>query len=218
MEALRQSSVKTWLQCRALFYGRYILGLDLDSTDPNLEYGTLFHQNVERYHLGGPYDAELIAAYTEQVPVNGHAHRQWLELPFNFCPRHPVTGQELDIPFTGTIDRVVEHISLYDLKTSRTSWSQKRADEDIQATAYAYYWWQEKGELLPFTFVIVRKDWKPTSRFAPLQMVTTTRTEADFAQFFNLLCTIGREIKSESRYPCSCRDGQHKWLEFKEVI
>lgn len=195
MTTLRQSSIKTWLKCPRDYYEKYILELP-QAFDINLDFGHRVHAAIENYHKGQPYEAELIKDYTEAYAPDdiNESERQFALI---------VTS---DIVLTGTIDGI-NHQELRDFKTSASSWSQRRADEDLQATAYTWAWYQMTGKLLPFSFIILRKDWLPTSRFKPVQVVTTSRT-LDQLRDFELLCQkVAGEIEQEYLWECKC--GQH---------
>jgi hypothetical protein len=206
MSTLSQSAIKCWDTCPAKYYAQYVLGVNLGQGDVHMDWGTAFHKEVESYHLGTRYNEELISSYVAQYPrLDGDA----VEVGFEFTPRLPATDEALPVTLTGIIDRLSWN-EIRDLKTSSVSWSQRRADEDIQATLYCYFIWQELGELLPFTFMIYRKDWKPTSRFSQIQEVTTTRTVEDFKSFWLMTNKVILDIQSESVFPCTCRNEEHK--------
>lgn len=219
IKQLRQSSLKSFLTCPAQFYERYVLELP-EVFSPVLDLGTHYHKEVERYHLGQDHDQKLIEPYIQAVkPVEG----ELIEHQFEYVMKHPILGTELDIPFTGTIDRVVPNEFLADLKTSSTSWSQTKADKTmpdfsgwfpemsgLQATAYCYYWWQEHGELLPFDFVIFRKDIKKNGDKYPVKSVRTYRTLEDFAHFYDLCEKVIYDIKHEKDWSCQCQNQEHK--------
>jgi hypothetical protein len=164
----------------------------------------MVHKQVENYHLGEEYDQEIVAPYAAVVPVNDNNTQ--VEVSFKFTPVY--NDEPLRAEVTGIIDRM-DDTGLYDLKTSSVSWSQKRADEDLQATMYCYYAYQTYGKLLPFTFVVYRKDWKPTSRFDQIQFVTTTRTPSDFDRLWLLMNKAINDIQAETEWPCHCRNLEH---------
>ena len=218
LQLLRQSMIRSWLTCPAEYYQRYELGIEQPFT-PALELGTHYHKEVERYHLGKPYDEQLIAPYTEVVqPITG----ELIEHSFTYIPIHPVFGTKLDIPFTGTIDRVNPSMALTDFKTSSSSWSQTKADKalpdltgwypetsGLQATAYCMYWWQEHGEVLPFDFVVLRKDRKKNGDIYPVKTIRTTRSIDNFAMFFDLCEQIITDIQNETEWLCTCINQTH---------
>lgn len=215
---LRQSSIRSWLKCRAEYFGQYVLGLDLYYADPALDFGTHFHTQVENYHLGKPYDQGLIAPYVAQYE---QADFEAIEEPFSFVPVNPSTGEALRASITGRVDRRTK-TAMHDVKTSRTSYSQAKVDAvtgsqglwydgtGLQPTIYLWQHWQTHGELLPFIFDVYRKDkpqWEPERR---LQVITTQRTVDDFERCWLMLNKVIAEIEAETVYPCSCRDEAHK--------
>lgn len=204
LKSLSQSKIRTWLNCKAEYYLKYELGIYL--YNPNFEAGTAYHAAVEDYHHGRPYDAELIKAYTEQFkPADVIA----TEVKFRTTFKHPETGESLAVPFSGIIDHIRKNGRLADLKTSQVSWSQNRADGDIQPTAYLFHQWQTTGKLEPFEFVIARKNWDESKRYAPLQVVSTERTLTDFASLWNLCYRIIEDISKEMYWDCSCKSKEH---------
>lgn len=206
--ALRQSSIKAWLDCPARYYASYVLGLDTGSGDPNLTFGTHFHAEVENYHLGKPYDKELLAGYTAQYPI---VPGEQVERAFHVMLKHPKTGEELAVPFTGIVDRLTT-TEIIDYKTSSVSWSQNRADADVQATAYLYWYWQTYGALLPFRFIVYRKDKPHWDAERRVQSITTARIVEDFTAFWLMCNKIIKDIEREERWPCYCRNHEHDWV------
>lgn len=214
MESLRQSSLNCWLHCKAEYYIKYILEVKIDDADPNMAFGSYFHQQIENYHKGKKYDSVLIAPYAELYPVDTTID---VELPFEVVLRHPETNEPLPLPFTGIIDQVTSE-ELRDIKTSRVSWSQNKADGELQATGYLYYWWQSFNKLQPFTYVVYRKDWQATSRFKRIQTVTTTRSVEDFTAFWLLCNKVINDIKAEDIWNCTCMSQEHAWLTAPNVF
>lgn len=201
LKALSVSKLRCWLTCPADFYDKYILGIE--EYNPDFDFGSRYHKAVEVYHLTGE-TIDLIKAYTDIVPRD---HVVEVEKPFEAILRHPETLEPLPLPFRGIIDAVGVSGALIDLKTSEKSWSQRKADEDLQATAYLYYWWQEHGELPEFNFVVARKH--PTPRIKPLDILTTKRTIQDFANFWLLANKTIKDIQAEETWACRCYNQAH---------
>lgn len=206
---LRQSSIKSWLYCRAQYYAQYVLGVPLGLGNLNLEFGTMFHSEVENYHRGKAYNEDLISGYIKHYEPVGDP-----EVSFEF--------KIDDIRFTGMVDLMLPD-ETRDLKTSSTSYSQTKIDHvlgatttfgydgtGLQATAYTYWRYLQEGNIYPFTFVIYRKDkplWTPERR---IQQVTTTRTEQDMHIFEQFVRNIASQIEQETEYICSCNDKEHQ--------
>lgn len=196
---LSQSAITSWEFCRAKFYAEYILGLKLSDNDPNLWYGRHVHKQVENYHLGHDYDADIVRRYAEVYPSPAFVS---VEQRFSFQPAL------LDIPFNGVIDRVAA-TGLHDVKTSTGSWSQRRADESIQATSYLAYWHHATGELVPFTFDVLRKDQRTNGEAFPLQSVTTHRTLDQLKAWQYQVAKLVHDINQEYIFACSCSSQEH---------
>lgn len=126
--------------------------------------------------------------------------------------KHPYTGKEIALPFSIVMDGIrlaQPGRGIYDLKTSSVSWNQRMADTDIQASLYLYAWWQLTNELLPFSFIVVRK--RPGPRTKPIQpLLTTTRTVDDFATLWDEFADVVEQILSATKYPCYCEGSPHK--------
>lgn len=230
--ALRQSSLNAWITCRAKYYGQYVLGLRLGDGDPNLEFGTMLHKQVEHYHQGKPYDVELLKPYTDEFPAVPEDDQ--CEVPFSVPLIHPGSGQSLPWILTGTIDRINALSGLYDLKTTRYSISQAAIDNPLvgyglQATTYLYAAWTDQwrlgaGEIKlvdlqpkPMSFIIWRKDLRANGERFPVKTITTTRNFADFADFWELCRRVIAQIEQETVFPCSCRNQEHAWLSNPEI-
>lgn len=226
---LRQSQIKCWLTCRAQYYAQYILGINLGEGDPNMDFGTFVHKQVENYHLGLDYDDHYLAPYMEVYQPEDFTR---VELAFKFTPVLPELYNRHNLPavFTGVIDRYWKQDGLHDLKTSQSSYSQTKVDAPLgisssfgydgtglQATAYCYYWWQNRGTLVPFTFDVLRKDTKKNGQAYPLQRVTTTRTVEDFKNFWLLCNTIINDISDETEWACTCKSQVHAVWSNKEI-
>ena len=195
---LRQSSIRAWEYCPAKYRATYELGLNLGEYDPNLMYGTMVHKMVEEYHLTG-LGNPLIDRYTGE-----YQSRDFVYVEHSFSWDMPLTG----ITFTGTIDRIREH-DLRDFKTSKVSYSQRRVDEDIQATAYLAYWYDKTGDIVPFGFDVLRKDKRANGAEFPLQVLATTRTREQL-KMFELYCEqIAEAISRETEFRCTCRTQEH---------
>lgn len=195
---LRQSLIRCWEYCPAKYRATYILGLNLGEFDPNLMYGTGVHTLVERYHLKGELTPE-IKRYTDV-----YAAKDYLQIERAFSWYMPLA----EVDFTGTIDRVAED-GLHDLKTSKVSYSQNKVDNDIQATAYLAYKHYESNMIVPFTFDILRKDKRANGQEFPLQVITTTRTEAQLIDFQYYCAKVVADIEAETEFRCLCRNQEH---------
>lgn len=209
MITLRQSSIKAWLQCRAQYYAQYILNIPLGLGDIHLSFGSQYHLEVEHYHRGEDYNAELIAGYISHFEPEGEP-----EVPFTF--------KIGDVRFQGIVDLLLPE-ETRDLKTSSSSYSQSKVDHvlgtrspwgydgtGLQATAYTYWRYINEGSILPFTFVIYRKDkplWPAERR---IQWVSTYRSERDMKIFEQFVINIAGEIEQETAFTCTCANKEHE--------
>lgn len=219
--SLRYSSLRTYLECPGKFYEQYILGLE--SWIPELEYGTMLHAEVEKYHKGEEY-SDTIEPYAEWHKATGEPHGR-IEAQFLVPLAHPLSGEDLPVPLSGTMDRITDK-RIYDFKTSSKSWSQSKADAPLgkpdfwgtdysgmQATAYCYAHWLETGEILPFSYVIFRKDTRANGKPYPVKTVDTTRTLEDFTRFWHICADAIAEILTRTDWPCACATKEHLIME-----
>ena len=120
----------------------------------------------------------------------------------------PITGEKLELPITGIIDRRVKSGQLIDFKTSSKSYKQKKADELDQATIYSY-----SGEILfgdpvkEFAYIVFVK-----KRKNPIQVVKTKRSKQDYSLMFKEMKSIIKSIKAK-KFHRGCRGFQAKWCD-----
>lgn len=202
-EILTQSQIKTYLECKAKFYNDCVLGLSL--WVPAFEQGTDYHAAVEAYHLHGTTD-ERIQPYMDAVAQKDYLS---IERPFKMRLAHPESGELLPVYLAGRIDRIAAD-GVHDFKTSSVSWSQARADKDIQATIYLYAMWQSTGELQPFHFDILRKDRRANGEAYPCKAVTTLRDTWHFKSLWLLVQKIVRDMDNETDWSCACPGRIHE--------
>jgi len=215
MDRMSLSKLNTWEFCRGAFYEQYILGLNV--YNPDFDFGKRYHKEVERYHLGEPYDAEFISHYTgtcdctdklshPSYPANYFGEPAQVEIKYIHTFTHPMTRKELRLPFSMILDGIRDE-DLDDLKTSKIAWNQNMVDANKQATVYTYAYWQKFGEIRPFKFNVVRKN--PGPKTKPIDEWTTIRTVEDFANFFDEAERVIYDIQSATEYPCTCRNQAH---------
>jgi CRISPR/Cas system-associated exonuclease Cas4 (RecB family) len=175
--------------------------------------GTALHRAIEAYHgyedadpetelvnrwkelkpviaadraLGKPIKVDLgrsldaLALYVDKYPRNPMDSSEW---PF----RQAVPG--LSVPLIGFLDLLTEDKTIRDIKTagSMKTWTQAKADGELQATAYIWVINELIGELRPFEYVILH-----TGPDAPvsLTVIETTRTLDDLKAFEALLVRV----------------------------
>lgn len=187
---------------------QYVLGIRDGEFNPDFIWGKYIHEEVEYYHRDGEGASADIARYTDVYEAS-----DYVEVEYPFTWNSPIIG----LPFTGIIDRMDTALILHDLKTSKCSWSQRKADDDIQATAYLAWNYSVSETLNPFTFDILRKDKRANGGEFPLQSVTTTRTKQQLLDFEYFCAKALNDMAREREYRCNCYDGAHKLWEATEV-
>lgn len=127
-------------------------------------------------HLVGLYWAEVAPSVIPSA----------VELKFSI----PIPG--VDVPFVGIID-LIDNGFLVDHKTSNKSWSQSRADSDLQVTAYTYAYWAMRGEFpLGFRFDVAVKELKTPK----IMQLDTARTKNQVLWFESMLPIFWRAVKN----------------------
>lgn len=205
LKYLRQSMLSVYEYCPALFYQEYIL--ELKPYQPHFDFGTQLHSAIENYHRGKSYNPLLVQDYSVRFPVDFFDE---LEVPFETQFKHPFTGETLIMPVRGRMDAIRRSDGLYDFKSSKSSWSQAKADNSVQATTYLYHHWQETGELVPFYFVVIRKDRERARK--PIDVLTTHRTVDDFAALWLRYFKLATDIEQRLEWRCRCRYAQHELI------
>lgn len=128
---------------------------------------------------------EALALYVDKYPRNPMDSSEW---PFTL----PVPG--LSVPLVGFLDLLTEDKTIRDIKTAGSSktWTQEKANGELQATCYIWAVYQLIHELRPFEYVILH-----TGPDAPvsLNVIETTRTLADLEAFEALICRVHERMQ-----------------------
>lgn len=103
-------------------------------------------------------------------------------------------------PLIGEYDLLVRDddgkFIIIDWKTSSRKWSADKADKDLQATAYAYSWYQKNGINPEVRFDVVTKTKQPA-----YEQHSTFRTEEDFQRLTKLVQTVERATEAKIFVP-----------------
>jgi len=147
----------------------------------------------------------LLSVYFNEAPRDGVLK---IELPFQLPLTNMDTGESLEVPLVGVIDKIEENDVVVDLKT----WSRMISDDDLaanlQLTAYAYAYWVMYRRIPRLRLDVLMKTKKP--RFEQLE---TKRTEADCVVFYNLSKEVLNSIKKGVFLPnpsWKCRDCEYR--------
>lgn len=176
------SMMTLWEQCRECWKYKYVMHLE-GETPAYFEDGREYHDNVDNYHTGRPYNAELIKPYTTVFPVEFRKQSEvWVEdlnggKPVYLVGEEMFRAKVLPLPFKGKIDGINDEC-ITDLKYMKGRINQKQADSNDQATFYIWAYYVLTGKLMPFWYTMVDK---VTNRVG---LVKTTRTLKDFDTAF----------------------------------
>lgn len=210
---LSASRLSSYAWCPAQFHRSYILGIK-DPPSGEMAFGSAVHEGIEA-NLNGQ-DGELVflrswrTALTQlpdtQRPLfQGLSTRgldllsmvAGLDLQGESEKRIGVIHPEIPLPFIGYVDLWTEgHI--YDFKTTRSGWSQKKADAQVfQPAIYSQAHIDTFGTIPRFTYVVL-------PRIAgPLQLVDGSRTGAQIFDAFERTREILARIEA-GLFDCTC--------------
>lgn len=180
--------------------------------------GTALHRAIEAYH--GTEDAdpelELVERWKELKPVivsekalgrpikvDLGRSLEALGLYVERYARNPMDSSEwpfrmtvpgLSVPLIGFLDLLTEDKTIRDIKTAGNpkTWTQAKANGELQATAYIWVVHELIGELRPFEYVVLH-----TGPDAPvsLTVIETTRTMDDLQAFEQLLVRVHERMQ-----------------------
>jgi putative RecB family exonuclease len=109
-------------------------------------------------------------------------------------------GRVLDDPLICELDLVVRdregELVITDWKTSAQRWSKRKADTEIQPTAFCYAYYQQYGVIPKFRYDIAVKTKTPA-----FQQEHTTRSVEDFARLGWLVESVEKAVKAEAFVP-----------------
>ena len=243
IEHLSYSSISTYLLCPRSWRYRYIDKVETPSS-PALVFGSAFHDALEAYIKDGKtplaqHWTQAWSAQTESRDVSWDKDPDTYEdlgaamfskeetvqvvdaikpLRINDYPmieeRVELRVPGVPVPVIGFIDAIEEDGIPADFKTSARSWSQKKAEDELQPTFYLAALNQLGFEMNPDLmfryYVFVKNAKKPQ-----VQIWETQRTAADLFWLFGLIQEAWRAIKAEvfppnpTTWKCS-----PKWCEY----
>lgn len=217
---LSPSRLSSYDWCPAQYHERYVLGL-ADPPAPERLFGVAVHAGLEAHFLGADnpiaqylerWDMALqeMREYDEAVLPAGSALRargielieEVRKLGLEGVPElHALfTFPGVSLPFVGYIDLVTPG-HLYDFKTTRSGWTQQKADAQIwQPAIYsaAYDW--HKAMIPRFTYIVLPRI--P----GPVQLLDGSRTGQQICDAFTLAQQRLQSIDA-GEFGCTC--GQH---------
>ena len=164
-------------------------------SNPILELGSAVHKGIEEYHRFGKrafsaQTAPFLKAYTEIYRPEYQKVEEKFIIPLF----------DTGIMLTGTMD-LVKNNWIFEHKTSATNWTQKRADEHKQVTAYSYAYRQIfKKEEQGIRFNILVKNKTPK-----VQLLDTFRNELDYMIWKEWVLSILDGIKNNQFEPSFSR-------------
>jgi len=131
---------------------------------------------------------DLVGTYVKDIaPKRNPSH---VEYEFK------VSLPEIDRPFVGVIDLVLQENYMSDHKTSTRRWPKDRANNELQPTAY-YLAFEEDFGVEPKGFVY---DIAPRTGKPQIQVVQTARTQVEKSEYLERLKIVEDSIEKEN-YP-----------------
>lgn len=220
---LSQSSISTWLICRARWAFHYIYKIEVPKTS-SLTIGSAFDAAFNSFYdsvmraprqLTVPEIRDVYLSHIESEakntiwpdddpvePVKKGAH-QYIsmfhdDIASRVEPRGVQVRVEKKMPgflFIGYIDLVDKHGLIIDNKTSGRKWTQDRAVNSMQPAAYSACYEEQFGEKpMGFRFDVAVRTATPST-----QQLALVVSEQSQAGFFSLATAIWRDIQNHIR-------------------
>jgi len=146
-----------------------------------------FYEEENKDHLTDR-GIELVGSYVKKVAPS----RMPTQVEYEF----EIPLPEIDAPFVGVIDLILDNDKLLDHKTSSRRWYRDRANNELQPTAYYISFSEIFGEQpKEFIYDIAPKTGKPE-----IQTVTTTRSQQDIEVYLDRIKTA-QTLVSKEVYP-----------------
>jgi len=227
---LSASQIVDYLRCPASWYYSRIAKLPQPPVAA-IQVGLAVHRGLTAYHRGQDDEIELVAAWKECVTApdvpSGSLQRALEAQALYRSLVRPLPIDDADIwfkieidglpvPLIGAFDLVradaqkPDEGACWDWKTGKgTNWGQKKADTEIQATAYWLAYAREAGRPpAKFVYVVIQ-----TASGAPwIKPFTTYRTPEQVAEFEDLCRDVYRRMLTDPIVP-TCPAG---WCRFPE--
>ena len=210
----------------------------------HLLFGTAVHAAVENIYIGKDpfgifeetFDKEKLlpeeyAKYEEFVPLgkemikNYQAEHPMLDKLYDLNNGqselyirkklvHPLTGEEMEIPMSGRIDRMTHTGRVVEYKTSARPWQENDVVYRTQTMLYNLWYYTEYKTVPEETvYIILIKQYKKTSKTKVVQILTNHATINELASMFDevkiMITKINNRIfeKPAGFHPnwCDCR-------------
>ena len=223
---LSYSSVNKYRNCPKSWKFHYIDGIRGDSSEA-LRLGSFVHKVFENYLLKNGTDP-IKNCYTEEVLIDDEKETSIDFDSGEFCQKifknpelppilqglKPATIEQkfavehqmyfdvpgVEIPIMGYIDCLTTDNIIVDFKTSKSSWSQARADGELQASFYASALYASGrvayNEPVNIKYIVMVKNKTPK-----IQVIDTVRTFQDTYTVYNTVSEIWKSIQKEVFYP-----------------
>lgn len=186
LKHISYSMMTLWNNCRECWKYKYIMLLK-GETPPVFLAGQEYHEEVDKYHKGFPYNKSLIKPYTNVFPVDYRKKSEvWIS---DFGGIYLTLGKvKTPLPVKGKIDGICDGF-LADLKYMSGRMSQRQADESDQATLYLWWYYTKFKKIVPFVYNCVDKK---TNKVA---LVKTKRTTSDFCDLSLKMDKFVKEVE-----------------------
>ncbi len=234
---LSASALSDYLTCPLRWYGSRVVKWPRPPASAPLA-GTAFHAAVELHHRDNDEDAdpetELVQRWKAVKPVMAEERvlgkavlvdlarsLQALDLYRERFPRQDYDGTEefftatvpeVPVPLIGYMDVVTSTNIIRDIKTTASSsWTQEKADADLQATIYCYAFHQMTGVIPEFEFVVL---YTGVQRPVSLTVIPTVRTPKHFEGLELLVREVYERMQQSEHLLASCKPAS--WCNFNE--
>lgn len=219
IDHLSYSSISTYLLCPRSWRFHYVDKIKTP-TSPSLVFGSAFHNAVEQ-HLttrdpiidlwhqawADQLEKEQAIDWGEDTPetlcndgVRMLSHPDAIDVLARIQPKSIETKVVLDVlnvpvPIIGYVDLIEQDFVPADIKTSNKSWSEDRANTEMQPTFYLAAIMQSGPNFnrdLKFRYYIFVK-----TKMPKIQVIETTRTPADLFWLLEMIEDVWQGIERE---------------------
>lgn len=167
-----------------------------DDVQGKFDVGSQVHKAIEKYYEGDysymPDSAEaqmLYGCFCHQVPLTEES--SLAEVKFEIPLVRPDLDRDLGVTMTGRVDRVFDN-RIEEYKTAASAWSEVDVMQSFQATAYAWWFYNEYGFIPKIVYNFLLKLKTPR-----LERMETYREVDHFIAWFDRVEDILNGIRND---------------------
>lgn len=200
LNKVSMTSLQGYENCPHCWYLENVVGIERPESEALLE-GIAAHNAIETWHKRGKIitgrGEKYVQAYRRTYGDDYWKEPCDIETYFKIKLVHPETGEDSGLMFSGKVDRITADGWLFDHKTAKSNWQQKKADEDKQASGYSLWYYLTKKKLpAGVTFNVLVKNKTIVCR--PL---TTYRDMNDLILVYNWMTMLADRIRNDEFEP-----------------